>query len=160
MKKETLLTTAVIALLLLNFGILGFLFLQRPPHGREGRPDKLDRRIVETLQLDPAQQQQFERLKTAHHEQMMAGDQAYRNALDNYFALLKNESYLPAQRDSLQAVLSQIQKDRVTVTFQHFSDLKALCSAEQRQHFETLLPELMQVMLPQRDQASPPKNRH
>lgn len=158
MKKETLLTTAVIALLLLNFGTLGYLFFQHPPHERPGR---LDREIVETLQLNAAQQQQFEQLKTAHHQQMLAADGAYREALDNYFALLKNDSFMPAQRDSLQAVLSRIQQDRVTVTFQHFSELKALCSAEQRQHFAELLPSLMQVMLPpRRDRQGPPENRH
>ncbi len=160
MKKETLLTTAVIALLLLNFGTLGYLFLQRPPHDRPGGPRKLDREIVETLQLNAAQQQQFEQLKTAHHEQMQTSDRAYRDALDNYFALLKNDSFVPARRDSLQAVLSQIQKDRVTVTFQHFSDLKALCSPEQRPHFAELLPNLMQVMLPRREQQGPPQSRH
>ncbi|MCC6279628.1 MAG: periplasmic heavy metal sensor [Saprospiraceae bacterium] len=159
MKKETLLTITVLALLLLNFGTLGYLFFQRPPHERPGRPGKLDREIVETLQLNAAQQQQFEQLKTAHHEQMLSSDQAYRLALDNYFALLKNDSFVPAQRDSLQGVLSRIQQERVTVTFQHFSELKALCSAEQRQHFAELLPALMQVMLPNRDRQGPPRNK-
>jgi hypothetical protein len=59
MRKETLLTVAVIALLLLNFGTLGFLLFRRPPHPPGGGPGGLDRRIVETLQLDAAQQQRF-----------------------------------------------------------------------------------------------------
>lgn len=157
MKKETLLTTAVIALLLLNFGTLGFLFFRKPPPPPGMGPERLERHIAETLQLDAGQKQAFEQLKSAHHEQMLASDRAYRNALENYFDLLKNDTVDTAQRDSLQAVLSQIQQNRLHVTFQHFADLKALCSPEQQQHFKTLLPDLLQVILPQNAHRARPK---
>ena len=147
MKKETLLTTAVIALLLLNFGTLGFLLLRRPPHPPGEGPGPLDRHIVEQLRLDAAQARQFETLKQAHHEHILASDKAYRDALRNYFDLLRNDSVPIAQRDSLQAVLTRIQDERAAVTFQHFADLKALCTPEQKPRFEALLPELMQVIL-------------
>ena len=150
MKKETLLTIAVVALLLLNFGTLGYLFSRRPPHTPEEGNRQLDRQIVETLHLNTAQQQQFEKLKKAHHEQMIASRRDYRDALGNYFALLKNDSVAPAQYDASLVVLSNIQKERAAVTFRHFSDLKNLCTPEQRQNFDTLLPELMQVILPEK----------
>lgn len=156
MKRETLLTIAVITLLLLNFGTLGFLLLGRAPHPAGTGPRPLDRKIVETLALDATQKQQFESLKRAHREQMRNSDQAYRAALENYFALLKNDMILPAQQDSLQAILSQIQGERARVTFQHFKDLKALCNAEQQKHFEALLPDLLQVILPPRPNAPAP----
>lgn len=155
MKKETLLTTAVIALLLLNFGTLGFLLLRRPPHPPGEGPGRLDRQIVEQLQLDAAQQQQFDLLKKAHRAQMQDFDRNYREALGNYFALLKNDTLLPAQHDSLQAALGRIQQDRVSVTFKHFQDLKTLCRPEQKQHFAALLPELMQVILPRKNPPPP-----
>lgn len=149
MKRETLLTTAVIALLFLNFGTLGFLIFRRPPH-RAG-PDRLDRHIVEQLQLDAAQRQQFETLKQAHHRQMLVNEQAYADALRNYFDLLRQDTLVAAKRDSLQGVLTRIQNERASVTFQHFADLKALCTPEQKPRFEALLPELMQVILPRKE---------
>lgn len=154
MKKETLLTTAVVALLLLNFGTLGFLFFRRPPH--PPGVEQPGRRIVQQLQLDAAQQQQFEKLKSAHHEQMLTADRAYRDALGQYFALLKKDTVDTARRDSLQAVLTRIQQERASVTFQHFADLKALCTPEQRTRFDALLPDLMQVILPPRRDNRPP----
>jgi protein CpxP len=155
MKKETLLTTAVIALLLLNFGTLGFLFFHRPPHPPGA--EQPGRRIVQHLQLDAAQQQKFEQLKSAHHEQMRTADRAYRDALEQYFALLKNDTVDIARRDSLQAVLTRIQQERASVTFQHFADLKALCTPQQRTRFDALLPDLMQVILPPRRDNRPPR---
>ncbi len=157
MKKETLLTVAVIALLLLNLGTLGFLLLRRPPHTPGMGPDRPGRHIVETLHLNAEQQQQFEALKTAHHEQMLANERAYRDALGSYFALLKADTAATAQRDSLEAALARIQRERASVTFQHFTDLKALCTAEQKKDFETLIPDLMRVILPEN---RPPRRRN
>jgi hypothetical protein len=51
----------------------------------------------------------------------------------------------------LQGILTKIQNERAAVTFQHFTDLKALCNPAQRQYFENLLPDLMQVILPHRN---------
>lgn len=160
MKRETLLTIAVIALLLLNFGTLCFLLLRRPPHpdGPDG-PGRFDRHIVEQLHLTTDQQRRFEQLKSAHHEQMLDSDRAYRNVLKNYFALLKNEEIPVAQRDSLLSQLTDIQKTKATVTFQHFADLKALCTPEQKADFEALLPDLMQVIAPERGRPGRGKNR-
>ena len=151
MKKETLLTIAVIALLLLNFGTLGFLWFGRPPHPPGAGRQQLDRHIVEALHLNAEQRQQFEQLKSAHHEQMLAGDRAYRDALGAYFALLKTEAIVETRRDSLQSVLSQIQNDRASATFQHFREVKNLCTPEQKKAFDALLPELMEVILPHRE---------
>jgi len=151
MKKEKLLVVAVILLFILNLGTLGFLFLHKPPKPPGLGPKQLDRLIVEKLSLNPDQKQAFDRLKKAHHEQMVQHDKDYKTALDNYFSLLKNETVLPAQQDSLQAVLLLIQRERTQITFQHFVDLKALCSPEQRRNFDALLPDLMQVILPKRE---------
>lgn len=153
MNKERLLTFAVIALFLLNLGTLGVLLFRRPPHPPGGGGPRLDRHIIEQLQLDAAQQEQFGRLKTAHHRQMLDDDRAYRETLDQYFDLLKNDPVPAARRDSLLDALTSIQNHKATVTFRHFADLKALCTLAQKQRFDALLPDLKQVILP------PPANQ-
>lgn len=155
MKRETLLTSAVIALLLLNFGTLGFLLLRKPGHPPEGLR-RIDRRIVETLSLNDVQKQQFDQLKKAHHEKMLRSDQDYRSALENYFNQLKNDNAAPAMLDSLQAIATGIQRERSTNTYQHFQELKALCTPEQRKAFDSLIPELMDIILPHRPDGAPP----
>lgn len=147
MKKESALKAAVVALLVLNLGTLGFLFSRH----KHGRPMPFDKQIIETLKLDDTQQNTFKTLKNAHHEQMLASDRAYSDALKNYFGLLNRETVPPAVQDSLLRVLTSIQKDRAVATYAHFSDLKALCTPEQKKRFETLLPEVMGIILPHKD---------
>lgn len=151
MKKETLLTVTVIALLLLNFGTLGYLlFMQPRPHAeREGM--KLDQEIIKTLQLDDNQQKTFNGLKTAHHEQILSSDREYHEALVRFFSLVKNDTIEQAQYDSLMTAMLDIQKSRAALTFKHFEDLKNLCSPEQRKNFDQLLPVLTQVVLPHKN---------
>ena len=152
MKRETFLTTAVIALLLLNIGILSILFIRRPP------PDNrhaLDQQIVEMLALNTVQQKQFEQLKSDHHQKMIASEHDYRLAMQNYFGLLENDSIVPEQRDSLLQLLLQSQRDRITVTFEHFQALKNMCSPEQKVKFPELLPDLMTVILPKSPPPAP-----
>ncbi len=157
MKKEKLLIGAVIALFVLNLGTLGFLFFGPPPHGLG--PKQLDRMIVEKLSLTPTQTTAFKQLKTVHQAQMQQLDKEYKIALENYFSLLKNETVLPAQQDSLQATLSQIQTSRSQITFQHFADLKAICSPDQRRNFDALLPDLLQILVPQKPNRPPRKDK-
>jgi len=154
MKKETLLTVAVVALLLLNFGTLGYLLLMRPrPHaGREGM--KLDQEIIKTLQLDDNQQKTFAGLKNAHHQQILNSDREYHDALTRFFSLVKNDTVEQAQYDSLMTAVLDIQKSRAAITFKHFEDLKNLCGPEQRKNFDQLLPVLTQVVLPHQNERA------
>lgn len=157
MKKEKLLLVAVIALFVLNMCTLGFLFFGPPPPGLG--PKQLDRMIVEKLSLSPTQTTAFKQLKTIHEAQMRQLDKEFKVALENYFSLLKNETVLPAQQDSLQAILSQIQTSRRQITFQHFADLKAICSPDQRRNFDALLPDLLQILAPQKRNNPPRKDQ-
>lgn len=154
MKRESLLTIAVIALLLLNFSILGFLFFRRPPLPPKGNHGRIDRQIIEKLALNPEQVLAFEQLKLAHQKLMEKSNRDYRFSLEHYFDLLKQDSIIPREQDSLETVLMEIHRDRAQATLQHFKALKALCKPEQGQYFEALIPELMGIMLPK-----PPPDR-
>lgn len=150
MKKITLLTIAVIALLLINLGTLGYLFFRRPaPHQGGGLP-RLDREIIQTLQFDDARQKRFDVMKHTHHEQMLQSDRDYHDALLQFFNLLGNDSVGQMQYDTLLSAVLRVQKNRAEITFKHFEDLKNLCAPEHRKNFDQLLPVLTQVILPAR----------
>lgn len=60
----------------------------------------------------------------------------------------------PSRKDSLERAKSQIQVQKVSVTYEHFSKLRAILRPEQQPKFDSLLPRLSQVIAP-----TPPQNK-
>lgn len=155
MKRETFLTIAVAVLFFMNVGTMAFLFLHRPPHpgGLRGglRPDKL---IIESLSLNETQQKEFMQLKQAHYEAMVVLDQKKKDADRNYLEGIVNQADSLAI-DSLNKVIGLVERQRATVTCNHFKDVRNICNDEQKQEFDQLLPELFRFL-----QGPKPPDRH
>ena len=156
MKRESLLTTLVVLLLVLNAGIITFLALhhERPPS--PGGPPHVDRLIIETLDFDENQKEKFNVLKREHHEQMMRIDGEYKNVLEQYFSLLNNDTVKQSEKDSLEREISRLQLSKATITMEHFRQLKALCKPGQAKRFNELIPELTKIILPHPHGDGPP----
>lgn len=154
MKKENLLTIAVVALLVLNFGLLGFLFLRHgpprdghfPPHGG---PDRL---IVEGLKLNAKQIEEFEVLKREHHSQIVKLNDEDRDLHHRYFDLLKADHPNMSIADSLEKKMAFIVSQKNRITFEHFAKLRELCGPEQKILFDKLINEIAAAL------ARPPKD--
>ena len=144
MSRERFLTIAVVFLSLLNAGTLTFLFLgskHRPPH-----PVRMEKLIPESLEFDKKQIVKFDALRHEHHSQMIVLDKQNKEVLISYLGLLKADSVNSIEKDSLERIISTIQQQRAHVTLQHFEKLKAVCTAEQNEKFNALIPELIRVM--------------
>ncbi|MBD1207791.1 MAG: hypothetical protein H9535_05150 [Ignavibacteria bacterium] len=152
MKRETLLTLAVAALLVLNLGIMTYLFVShRPPSESEEKPPKgkkIDELVITRLHLDEAQQATFKTLKREHRLTMESLDREYRDVVEQYFLLVLRTSIDAARRDSLQRLLENLHGQKISTTFRHFTKIKTICSPKQQPAFEQLLPELSRMMLP------------
>ncbi len=147
----------VVALLVLNFGTLGYLFLGKghpnggmPPH--HPKPDKL---IIERLQLTPEQITEFEILKNEHNGGIVKLNERSKGLYEEYFALLKTENPDEVAADSLERQLAQIQSQKDHLTFDHFLKLRKLCTDEQKPLFDDFLDELGNILVKQ-----PPRPRH
>lgn len=159
MKQQKILWVAVTLLFILNAGTL-YLLLAHKPYERPARPGNraFDRRVAETLDLTPEQQQHFDELKKEHHQAMVQLDAQMKQPFEQYFSLLQQAGDIRA-KDSLERVISGIYLEKVKNTYEHFSKLKALCTPQQQQRFGALVPELMQVIAPRpagRDPRNPP----
>jgi protein CpxP len=156
MKREKLLILSVALLLILNFGTLGYLFLRDGNGPGHRRSNPVDAIIIKTLQYDRQQQAAFDILKHEHHGQMMQLDGKYAAALKGYFRTL-GDSAPTAARDSFERVFCAIQTEKARITYAHFEDLKALCRPGQKARFDELIPELVQIIVPERN--IPPQRR-
>ncbi|MCW5909172.1 MAG: periplasmic heavy metal sensor [Chitinophagales bacterium] len=151
MKRETLLTVAVVALLLLNAGTLGFLWLGKMPHHPPPHPrPPIDQIIIEGLELDRSQQEKFEELKHEHITAMRALDKEYDKAVEEYFYLLRSDTTGVTARLASESRIGQIQTQRAQVTLEHFRKVKEMCTPEQQTKFDSIIPKLVQIMIPPR----------
>ncbi len=148
MNKTKLLSVAVITLLVLNFGILGFLFLSKKnePNGR-----KMPREIViEKLHFDENQIVKYEKIIEEHQKVIRNLDDSIRNTKNELYQLLNEEKINSVQKDSLYLQLANYQKQIETTHFNHFLEIKKLCKKEQLVHFNELTAELGKIFAPNR----------
>lgn len=152
MKRETLLTVAVVVLFVLNISTIGFLWFSRgwhphgPPHGRP----PVDGIIINSLNLTTEQQAKFEELKHDHRSQMNKLDGQYRTAITEYLQLLEGDSISAESKSVLEKIVCDIQRQRAEVTLEHFKQLKGICTEEQKKSFDAIIPDLIQVIAPPR----------
>ncbi len=145
MKRETFLILAIVFLVLLNLGTLGFLFSKRYIGG--GGPRKPDKLIIEGLKLNDGQKLQFENLKKDHRSQINdieKGEKAYHKA---YFDLLKTASSDSLMIDSVIKSLSKAKYEKDIATYKHFQKLRLMCEPKQQILFDSLVDEMGKILM-------------
>lgn len=140
--QTKLLTFAVVSLLLLNLGTLGFLVSQAKPHGSARGPQK---HIVEKLKLDEAQQAAYQTLIGKHRAAIRAADKQRNDLKNDLYALLKSAEINAVRRDSLLGELTKNQAIVEQTHFAHFEDIRRLCRPEQVSDFNSLANELSKL---------------
>lgn len=144
MDKTKVLGFAVISLVLLNIGILGFLFFSKEKDGRIGR--KMPREIViEKLHFDENQIKEYDKVIKIHQKNIRNLDDSIRSAKNELYKLLNAETVNSLQKDSLCLKLANYQKQIETTHFNHFIEIKKLCKNEQSTAFKNLTGELSKI---------------
>jgi protein CpxP len=150
MEKTKLLTVAVIGLLLINFGTLGFLLTRgkghRPPR-EVGRPEPKEI-IIHKLHFDGAQQKEYAKLIQWHRGQITQLDENVREAKNDLYRQLNNAEVNIKTKDSLITVINSNQKQIEATHFKHFEDIKKLCHKDQLEDFNYLTEELSRIFAP------------
>lgn len=155
---------SVITLLLLTANIitLALLWTNKKPGGRreEGKQAPPQGQVFEflthELNLDPAQQEAYKKLREEHQGGQKAIQDSIRKAKDEFFALL----HQPDISDSMVKMYSRKAVDAEQkldeFTFRHFQKLRAICNAEQQKKFDDIIQEALHRMAPPRRQGPPP----
>lgn len=154
MDKIKILTFAFIALLLLNFGTLGFLLLTGPK--QDGRPPRHNPKeiIIDKLQLDASQKVAYQKAIEWHRSTIDSIDRQTRETKNRLYLQLLKTTVDVKTKDSLISVLANNQKQIEQTHFKHFQDIKNLCQPEQMDRFYDLTQELSRIF------GKPPKPRH
>ena len=148
MEKTKLLTIAVIRLLLLNFGLLSFLWFgdgrERPPRDSGGgQQSKALEFLMKELQFDPQQRALSDARLLKHRFQIDSLRNAIRMHHDALFDQLKTG-------DSTDAfILGNLQRQSELEVFDYFRTIRGICKEEQKTHFDRIIYDAMRMMRPQ-----------
>ena len=160
MSKIKLLSIGLLGLLAVNLGMLGFLFFskpsglshERPEHGGDG-PKRI---IIEKLHFSEAQVMDYERLIQEHRSAIRELDANIRQTKNALYATLSDTS--ATGKDSLESRLGDLQRTIEKVHYNHFADIKKICTPEQLPYFNALTKELAKLFAPGKNFPPPPKD--
>lgn len=143
MGNARFLKIAVLSLLLLNIGTLGFMWIMRPqPPGGE-RPFNY---IVRTTGMDRAQRDAYARLRDAHHSSMVQLHDKATQLRQQMFGLLAAKSADDPAISQLADSIAVLWKEEELVTFRHFQDVRKICRPDQQAKFDQAILSAIESM--------------
>lgn len=152
--KQKVIAWSIVILIILNLGTLATLWINhfrrpegRPPSGG-GPPAHARAFLSRELVFDGDQKEALERLQTHQVAQMDAFqkeiDKTKREMMDE---LIKTDPDT-AQVAELAGKVGEKEAQKARLTFSHLEEIKTLCRPDQKERFDTLVRELLEIMKP------------
>lgn len=153
--KPKIMGLLVIALLVLNFGTLSFMFLHKPPHPgpemhRDGLPPMHDERpgefLIRELNLNQNQLADFIKLRDEHQKALKQVLEDTKKNKDDLFNMLSSPQVDSAKLNQLTDNIAKAQKQIELAAFDHFKKVRALCDDNQKKKFDEIIGEVLKMM--------------
>jgi hypothetical protein len=138
MKVSKIYKFATWALLLLNIALLGFFFLAPPDMNRGNGPSKGMGKDM--LNLGDEQKDLFQASANKHQRLMESLSKDQADLLNAYFDNLitfTNHS----QKDSLLSNFTNVEAQKLELTYEHFEEVKEILTDDQFENFEKFISE-------------------
>ncbi len=146
-QKNRIIAFSIIILLIVNVILLGFLWFGsffKPPHN----PERLRNFIVDELGFDDRQIIIFDKLKEDHRAKMRATKGEIQMAKEELLKLLLENDLDKELYNTKMDGLLDIVKKQEDITFNHFQQVRGICSEKQKKRFDSLIKEIIQIMTP------------
>jgi protein CpxP len=141
MKRETFLIVVIVALLLSNILLIGFLVVRpKPMHGPDGPKHK----IIEKLNFDADQIGAYEELISVHRKEIENLNNDILEDKKTLYSYL-NQDNKASNVDSLITAISLLQSQVEKTHYNHFKDIRSLCKPNQLKNYEELTTEISQL---------------
>jgi hypothetical protein len=141
-------------LLLLNIAMITGFFLTRPQHPKDA---PLQQSAKAEMNLTDDQNKLFLQSVEKHRAQTRQLDDAQMQLLQLYFSTLtSNEA---TNRDSLIIQFQDIEKQKITGTYEHFSEIKSMLKPEQYNSYNAFLQKALgRIFKKGKKRLPPPKD--
>jgi periplasmic protein CpxP/Spy len=152
MKNNGLKYLVAIALMT-NAATLIFFWYNRPTEG-DKRPPRAGQVLVEALKFDAEQQAIFKTLRAQHHA---AHDSLLRIIADKRQILYSQKQGV---NDSMLNEIGLLQQNIERITYNHFGDVRKICTPTQQPQLDSLLTKTVQnILMPNNRGRQRPENR-
>ncbi|MCU0382258.1 MAG: Spy/CpxP family protein refolding chaperone [Chitinophagaceae bacterium] len=125
--------------LLLSF----FVFGEKQESAQKKSPAQSKGYLARELNLDEAQEKQFREMKERFFREMDPVWEDIRKAKDSFYSQIRNSSVTEAEIEALTAGIAEKNRIADEMMFRHFRELRNLCTPEQQQKFDTLVPRML-----------------
>jgi len=156
-------TWTIIILVVINLVALGTILWhmtrrpQGPPPPQRGVSDQTQYFLRNELDLSEKQAQRFEELGRHHHqESMRIQDDINRLTAEMMAELFQKEPDLEKVK-ILAEDIGSIEAEKEMLLFNHFLNLAEVCEPGQREKFNTIIHELLDMIRPREPQRKPPR---
>ncbi len=144
--KARVLMFMVALLVILNLGIVAFLWSSRPPHPGGRRGEAPAQYLIEKVGLTPDQQVAYRELIQEHQQNIRSINDSIRYHKIQLFKYLHTSDSTIAKAESFR--ISQFQQQLEMTTFNHFLKVRTLCSPVQAVKFDKVIDEVLRMMAP------------
>lgn len=132
----------------------------RPPVGNAPGGKTGIELLAEDLNFSPEQVKQLKELREAHFKKAKVLEQTMQETRRALHQLIKDPDVTQETIDSMATAIGNAHRDMEMLVFQHFMDIKGICTeAQQKQFDETLDKILRQMGPPQGPPDGPPGGR-
>lgn len=164
--KNKFLAWVIIILIVLNVVTLGALWLQKsrgPVHEYPGRmpedkkgPGKF---LEQELDLNEEQSKKFAELREQHRTTADGLLKEMRDAREELFEQVKSDNPDMAKVEELENTIGQKTTELEKATFEHFKQLRAICTDEQKVKFDEVIGDAMKMAGPKGGPGGPPEGQ-
>jgi protein CpxP len=155
MDKLKLLTYSVIGLILLNIGIICFLYISNLNSNQDENRRRPKDIIIEKLHFNDNQIKKYEVIIEAHKKLVDSLNKNNREIKAELYSKLKLSNFNVKVKDSLIQLILLNQKSIEEANFMHFQDIKKICTKSQLEDFNSLTEELEKLFSNQNRRPRP-----
>gem|GEM_PF-4129836 len=145
-------------MLALNMSVLAYILLDRP----HDRPRPGDRRaeISDRLRLSGEQRVLYLESAERHRTEIESIERLQRRTAEEYLQTLKEVNTKPDSLSLLVSRYSELETEKLKITYDHFKELKSLCSNYQLKNFEDIVDEVLgSILIRSKNSQPPPRGR-
>ena len=164
-KQKRILLVVITILVLLNLTTIFLLWIGKPkrmmdrtemPGHQKGRIEQL---LKKELSFSDQQIEKYIVVRKTHQEKMIELNQAIRKIKKEMFDQILNDYYNKIIRDSLLNRSLEKQREIEELTFEHFLDLKEICSDDQEKELKKIMHKIFGPphLRSNREGSHPPK---